>query len=172
MGRIARTIKGGKLEKLMEAKGQTLDLERMLRLFNRHQVEFLIVGGYAVAYHGYPRFTRDLELFYHQTPANAERILAALKEYGFEQLSLTIPDLLHPRLNYKIGYPPNQLDLNPDVVGLNWDQASASALDGSLLGQPVRFVGFDALIDSKRAAGRPQDLVDIENLMRVMGGLD
>jgi predicted nucleotidyltransferase len=171
LGQIAQTIKGGRLDKIMAPQGQPLDLGRLLQLLNQHGAEFLIVGGYAVAFHGHPRFTRDLDLFYRQTPSNAERVLRAFRDYGLDQLTLTIEDLLHPALNYKIGYPPNQLDLNPDVKGLTWDQAAASAVQGRLLGQPVKFLSFDALIDSKTAAGRPQDLADIEHLMRAAGEL-
>ena len=171
LGGIAQTIKGGRLEEIMAPQGQTLDLEKILRLFNQQGVEFLVVGGYAVAFHGHPRFTRDLDVYYHQTPANAGKIWAALCEYGFEGLTLSPDDLLHPELNYKIGYPPNQLDLNPNVKGLSWEKTSAAAIAGSLLGQPVRFISFDDLIDSKTAAGRPQDLADIEHLMGGLGDL-
>lgn len=155
----------------MAPQGQVLDLGKILQLFNQHGVEFLVVGGYAVAFHGHPRFTRDLDLFYHQTASNAEKILRAFREYGFDELTLTAEDLQHPTLNYKIGYPPNQLDLNPDVKGVTWNKAAASAVDGHLLGQPVKYLSFDALIDSKTAAGRPQDLADVEHLMRGLGEL-
>jgi len=171
LGRIVQTIRGGRLEKIMHNQGTTLDLEKILRLFVQHEVEFLIVGGYAVAFHGHPRFTRDLDLFYHQTPANADRIIAAFQGYGFQNLTLTKADLLLPRLNYKIGFPPNQLDLNPDVKGLEWDRAAAGAVAGSILGLPAKFISFDALIDSKTAAGRPQDLADVDHLMRSLGEL-
>ncbi len=169
LGRIAQTIKGGRLDKIMAPQAQALDLGKILQVFNQHGMEFLVVGGYAVAFHGHPRFTLDLDLFYQQTPSNAEKILRAFRDYGFDQLTLTVEDLLHPTLNYKIGYPPNQLDLNPDVKGLTWEKAAASAVGGHLLGQPIRFLSFDTLIDSKNAAGRPQDLADIEHLMRGLG---
>src|SRR6185295_3591193 len=79
LGEIAKTIRGGKLEDMLESGIPSLSLERVLALFQQHQVEYLVVGGYAVAFHGYPRFTRDLDLFYHQTPENVDRILAALR---------------------------------------------------------------------------------------------
>ena len=169
LGRIAQTIKGGRLDKIMAPQGQALDLEKVLQLFIQHGVEFLVVDGYAVAFHGHPRFTRDLNLFYHQTPSNADRILQAFRDYGFDLLTLKVEDLLAPMLNYKIGYPPNQLNLNPDVKGLTWENAAASAVEGHLLGQPAKFLSFDALIDSKTAAGRLQDFADIEHLMRGLG---
>jgi hypothetical protein len=168
---IAKTIRGGKLEKMLESGTPSLDLEQILSLFNQHEVDYVVVGGYAVAFHGYPRFTRDLDLFYRQTPANAGRILAALHQGGFTNITLTTEDLLHPQLNYKLGRPPNQIDLNPDVKGIQWDSAVQKAVDGEILGQPVKFLDFDTLIDAKRAAGRPQDLADIDALMRNLGGL-
>lgn len=166
LGEIARTIRGGKLDAMLEHGEPTLNLARVLGLFNHHGVESLVVGGYAVAFHGYPRFTRDLDLFYRQTTQNAERILNALHEAGFPNISLTQEDLLNPQLNYKLGRPPNQLDLNPSVKGLTWDAACQAAVNGEILGQRVRFIDFDTLITSKRAAGRPQDLADIDGLMR------
>ena len=166
---IAKTIRGGKL--MFESGTPSLNLQQILSLFNLHRVEYLVVGGYAVAFHGYPRLTRDLDLFYRQTPENAERIIEALHEAGFTNISLTREDLLHPQLNYKLGRPPNQIDLNPDVKGIRWDDAAAKAVGGEILGQPVKFLGFDTLIDAKRAAGRPQDTADIEGLMRNLGGL-
>lgn len=171
LGEIAKTIRGGKLEAMLESDLPSLSLEKVLALFKQHQVEYLVVGGYAVAFHGYPRFTRDLDLFYRQTPDNAERILAALHEAGFTDLSLTKADLLHPQLNYKLGRPPNQVDFNPDVKGTEWATANRVAVSGEILGQPVRFVDFDTLIATKRAAGRPQDLADIDGLMRNLGEL-
>lgn len=171
LGEIAKTIRGGKLDDMLESGIPSLSLERVLTLLNRYQVEYLIVGGYAVAFHGYPRFTRDLDLFYNQTPENADRILAALREAGFTNLSLAKNDLLHPLLNYKLGRPPNQIDLNSDVKGVTWDAANRAAVAGEILGQPVRFVDFDTLIATKRAAGRPQDLADIDGLMRRLGEL-
>jgi len=162
LAEIAKTIRGGKL--MFETGTPSLDLQQILSLFNRHRVEYLVVGGYAVAFHGHPRLTRDLDLFYRQTPENAERILAALHEAGFTNISLTKEDL-------KLGRPPNQIDLNPDVKGVRWDAAILKAVDGEILGQPVKFLDFDTLIDSKRAAGRTQDIADIEALMRNLGGI-
>lgn len=171
LGEIAKSIRGGKLEDMLESGIPSLSLEKVLALFKQHQVEYLVVGGYAVAFHGYPRFTRDLDLFYRQTPENADRILAALRAAGFTNLSLTKDNLLHPQLNYKLGRPPNQIDFNPDVKGIVWETANRAALAGEILGQAVRFVDFDTLIATKRAAGRPQDLADIDGLMRHLGEL-
>src|SRR5207247_2285100 len=171
LGEIARTIRGGRLDAMLEHGEPTVNLELVLSLFNQHSVEYIVVGGYAVAFHGYPRFTRDLDLFYRQTPENAGRILAALHAAGFTTLSLATADLLDPLLNYKLGRPPNQLDLNPSVKGITWDTANQAAVPGEILGQPVRFVDLETLITSKRAAGRPQDLADIDGLMRHLGEL-
>ena len=169
LAEIAKTIRGGKL--MFELGTPSLDLQQILSLFNRHRVEYLVVGGYAIAYHGHPRLTGSLDLFYRQTPENASRILAALHEAGFANISLTKEDLLHPQLNHKLGRPPNQIDLNPDVKGVRWDAAILKAVGGEILGQPVKFLDFDTLIDSKRAAGRTQDIADIEALMRNLGGI-
>jgi aminoglycoside-2''-adenylyltransferase len=166
LGEIAKTIRGGKLEAMLESGIPSLSLEQVLVLFKQHQVECLVVGGYAIAFHGYPQFTRDLDLFYRQTLENADRILAALRAAGFTNLSRTRDDLMNPQLNYKLGRPPNQIDLNSEVKGIVWETANRAALAGEILGQPVRFIDLDTLIATKRAAGRPQDLADIDGLMR------
>ena len=171
LGQIAKTIRGGKLEQIMNSDSPSLDLGQVLRHFNTHRVEFLVVGGYAVAFHGHPRFTRDLDLYYRLTPENAARILAAFSDCGLKDLRLTQADLVNPDINYKIGFPPDQLDLNPSVKGLEWTKAWAASLEGSILGQPVKFLDFDSLITAKAAAGRPQDLADIEHLMQGLSGV-
>jgi hypothetical protein len=175
LNRIMTTIKGGRSEQILAAAavGQPeLDLGRILGLLNRHGVQYVVIGGYAVAFHGYIRATRDFDIFYPQTQENATKILAALQEYGFTtQLMVTVEDLLQTNINYKIGRPPNQLDLNPSPKGISWAEASSKAVTGEVLGQSVRFLDFDSLIKSKTAAGRSGDLVDVENLMRIIGDI-
>lgn len=165
---ILSTIRRGKLRWHENVKREQLDLGKLVGCLNDREAEYVIVGGYAVAFHGVPRATRDIDFFYHRTPDNVDRILAAFKDCGLD-LDITPDDLLQPTVNYKIGYQPNQADFNPDVKGITWEEAVSGAEAGEILGHQARFLDFDTLIRSKRAAGRPEDLFDIEKLMKHIG---
>ena len=165
---ILCTIRRGKLRWHENVKREQLDLGKLVGCLNDREVEYVVVGGYAVAFHGVPRATKDIDFFYHRTPDNVDRILAAFKDCGLD-LDVTPEDLLQPTVNYKIGYQPNQADFNPDVKGIIWEEAISRAEEGEILGHPARFLDFDTLIRSKRAAGRPEDLFDVEKLMKHIG---
>ena len=131
------------------------------------EVEFILIGRYAVAFHGYPRFTHDLDLYIHPTQENAKRIVSAFEQLGFKHPELTIEGLLKPNGVYKIGKVPHQLELLNEVKGISWDEARSTAISENLFGQKVYFLNLDTLIKSKKAAGRLQDLADVEQLERI-----
>lgn len=83
------------------------DLKEFIELLNSHGVEYLVVGGHAVAFHGHPRFTGDIDFFIRMTPANVQRILSALNDFGFGSLKMTERDLLEPKRVVRLGRPPN-----------------------------------------------------------------
>ncbi|UCD51608.1 MAG: hypothetical protein JSW27_03055 [Phycisphaerales bacterium] len=140
------------------------DFKELLELFNSHKVEYLIVGGYALAFHGAPRVTGDIDLFIRSTRENAERILAALNEFGFGSLHLSIEELTKPGMVIQLGVPPVRIDLITRVTGVSWEKADAAKVPGRYGDTPVHFIGRDDLITNKKAIGRLKDAADIEAL--------
>jgi hypothetical protein len=140
------------------------DFKELLELFNRHKVEYLVVGGYALAFHGVPRVTGDIDLFVRPADENAERILAALKEFGFGSLDLSRKDFTTLGTVIQLGVPPVRIDIITRVSGVPWEQANAGKVAGRYADTPVFFIGRDDFLANKRATGRAKDLADIEVL--------
>ena len=143
------------------------DFRELLALFNAHHVEYLIVGGYALAFHGAPRFTGDLDLFVNPDTANAQSILAALKACGFASVGLTLNDFERPDQVVQLGVPPVRIDLITSITGVSWDEAWADRIAGRYGDIPVHYIGRDQFIANKRATGRTQDVADLEMLGEV-----
>ncbi|MBN1476031.1 hypothetical protein JXA47_04695 [Candidatus Sumerlaeota bacterium] len=140
------------------------DFRELLALFSAHEVEFLIVGGYALAHHGAPRFTGDLDLLVRSVPDNAQRILRALAEFGFGSLDLTMDDFVTPDRVVQLGVPPVRVDIVTSVTGVSWEEAWAGREAGTYGEVPVHFIGRAQFIANKRAIGRAKDLGDLERL--------
>ena len=140
------------------------DFKELLELFNRHKVEYLIVGGYALAFHGAPRVTGDIDLFVRPTSDNAERILHALDEFGFGSLNLSKDDFTTPGMVVQLGVPPIRIDIVTRVSGVSWEKADAGKAPGRYGDTPVCFIGREDFIANKRATGRLKDAADIEAL--------
>jgi len=140
------------------------DLREFIGLLNSHGVDYLIVGGHAVAFHGYPRFTGDTDFFVRPTAENAERLMRVLDAFGFGDIGLDIGTFTLPDKVVQLGRPPNRIDLLTSISGVGfeagWDSRVAAELDGL----PVWFIGREALLQNKRAAGRIKDADDIEKL--------
>ena len=140
------------------------DFRDLLALFNAHQVEYMIVGGYALAFHGAPRYTGDIDIFVRATSENARRILTALDEFGFGSLGLTVEDFESPDNVVQLGVPPVRIDLITSITGVSWEDALTDCVDGKYGGLPVKYIGLDEFISNKRATGRKKDLSDLEAL--------
>jgi hypothetical protein len=140
------------------------DFRELLALFNAHHVEYLIVGGYALAFHGAPRFTGDLDIFVKPDPGNAQRILAALAAFGFASVGLSTSDFACPDQVVQLGVPPVRIDLLTSLTGVSWDEAFTGRIPGSYGDVPVAYIGREQFIANKRATGRKQDLADLEGL--------
>ena len=140
------------------------DFRELLVLFNEQNVEYLIVGGYALAFHGAPRYTGDLDILVRPDHANAKRILKALALFGFGLLSLTEADFENPERVIQLGEPPVRIDLITSITGVSWEEAFSSRLPGNYDDIPVSFLGRESFIRNKRAIGRAKDLADIEAL--------
>lgn len=136
--------------------------KEFLKRFNDFGIEYLIVGGYALAMHGAPRFTKDLDLLVRPTRDNAERIISFLTEMGFSSLGCTVDEFSRPDTILQLGEYPLRIDLLTGLGGVTWDEAVQGKVEGDYGGVPVFFIGRKAFIASKRSAGRLQDLADIE----------
>lgn len=140
------------------------DFRDLLASLNAKHVEFLVVGGYALAFHGAPRFTGDIDIFIRSTPENATRVLAALTAFGFRFPNLNEQDFLAPDKVIQLGVPPVRIDLMTSISGVSWEDADASKVSGHYGDVPVFYIGLKAYIVNKKASGRQKDLADIEAL--------
>jgi predicted nucleotidyltransferase len=140
------------------------DFKELLELLNSHKVEYLLVGAYALAFHGAPRFTGDLDIFVRSSHENAERIMAALSAFGFGSEGLSPEDFEKPNQIIQLGVPPVRVDLITSISGVTWEQAMGGSIASDMDGTTVRFIGKNELVMNKRAAGRKKDLADIEAL--------
>ncbi len=145
------------------------DLREFIALLNSHKVEYLVVGGHAVAFHGHPRFTGDIDFFLRPTRENADRVVEVLRKFGFGNLQLKPDDLLTPERIVQLGRPPDRIDLLTSISGVAFDDAWSTRAAGELDGQPVCFLGWDALIRNKKASDREKDRSDLKKLLAISG---
>lgn len=142
----------------------TKDFEELFECFRHRSVKALVVGGFAVAFHGQPRFTKDIDVFVEPSPENAERVMAALNDFGFGGLGLETADFAAPGKIIQLGVAPNRVDLLTTIDGVTFEEAWRGRISGWFGGQTVDYIGRAELIRNKRASGRPQDLLDLEGL--------
>jgi len=128
------------------------------------EVRFLIVGGYALAAHGHPRATKDLDVWIWMEPSNAQRALDAISDFGFAAAGLTVDDLLDPKAVIQMGQPPIRIDVLPTIDGVDFEQCWPNRVEMTLEGLTIPFIGEADFIANKRASGRPRDLADIDDL--------
>ena len=140
------------------------DFKEFLQLLNSHRVRYLIVGGYAVAYHGHPRYTKDLDIWLEVSKANAKRMVAVLRDFGFESLGLTVDAFLEPDHVIQLGNPPLRIDLLIGLRTLSFRKCFAAREVCVIDGISVSFIDLGGLLQSNRDAGRAQDLADVERL--------
>ena len=148
------------------AKLQT-DLKEFIELLNSHSVEYLLVGGHAVAFHGHPRYTGDIDFFIRRSEANVQRLIAVLSAFGFGSLGITDRDLLEPKQILQLGQPPNRIEILNSISGVDFDVAWESRIQASMDDQAVFIIGWNELLQNKKAAGRPKDLADLAKLLAV-----
>ncbi|MCX7012416.1 MAG: hypothetical protein NTW86_07630 [Candidatus Sumerlaeota bacterium] len=140
------------------------DFSELLTLFRSHAVEHVIVGAHALAHHGVPRYTGDVDIFVRPTPENAQRILDALDEFGFGSVGLREEDFCRPDHIVQLGYPPVRVDFMTSISGVSWEEAASGAADGVYGDVAVRYLGRVHLVLNKKATGRTKDLADVEAL--------
>ncbi|MDP5121715.1 MAG: hypothetical protein NWQ46_08985 [Spirosomaceae bacterium] len=142
------------------------DFIDFIQLLNQHKVDYLVVGGYAMAFHGRPRYTGDLDIWINISQENASRMIAVLKEFGFSSLPFTESDFLKENIINQIGYPPLRIDILTSVDGVSFIDAKKHFQTIEVDELKIRFIGLAELIQNKKASGRKQDLVDIETLKK------
>lgn len=140
------------------------DFSDLLRAFNAAEVRYLVVGAYAVTFHAQPRFTKDLDLWVEASSENAVRVHAALASFGAPIGDLTLEDLANAEMVYQIGVAPNRIDILMGVSGLKFREAWPRRVGSNYGDCPIQMISKTDLIRNKRAAGRPQDLIDLRAL--------
>ena len=151
------------MKKTMNIEG---DLLEFLQLCNKHNLRYLVVGGYAVSTHGYPRTTKDLDVCSELTEENAELMIKVIDEFGFGSRKLTKGDFLKKDFVTQLGYPPLRIDIINDMDEVSFAKAWENKKIVEMFGVPVKFIGYNELLKMKEKAGRPQDLADIDKLKR------
>jgi len=140
------------------------DFLDLLRACIAADVRFLVVGAYALAHHGRPRATGDLDVWVEPTPDNAPKVLRALAAFGAPLNDVTESDFAQPGVVFQIGLPPRRIDVLTQLTALDFAHAWASRERGRFGDLSVDFIGREAFIRNKRATGRPKDLGDIDGL--------
>lgn len=140
------------------------DFREFVQLLEKNEVAYIIVGGYAVGYHGYPRFTGDLDIWLKVSADNAAKIVAAINQFGMGSLGLTEADfLIHDNI-IQIGFPPLRIDLLSDIDGVSFDECYINKVRANHDGFVYNIISYDDLIKNKKASNRGKDIGDIENL--------
>jgi hypothetical protein len=145
------------------------DFRELLQLFAEHNVEYMIVGGYAVTHHAQPRYTKDLDLWIHPSEENAERLGRVFARFGMPLVEVTLDDFASEGLQFMIGIEPNAVDFLTTLPGLAFPAAWKHRIVDESFGFPVIFLGLSDLIQAKITSGRPLDLADVEELRRANG---
>ncbi|MFH1673949.1 MAG: hypothetical protein ABIF87_11080 [Pseudomonadota bacterium] len=140
------------------------DFKEFIQSLNDNNVRYLVVGGYAVALHGYPRYTKDLDVWIYLDQENAINIVKALDQFGFGSLKLHAEDFMVSGQTIQLGYPPCRIDLITSLEGVDFQQCYASKVQVTIDDVMVNFIDLKNLKKNKKATGRLQDLADLENL--------
>lgn len=140
------------------------DFKEFIASLNANKVRYLVVGGYALALHGHPRYTKDLDLWVERSKNNARAILRALSDFGMESLNLKVEDFLIPDQVIQIGYPPNRIDILLSASGVEFGDCYGLRVETMLGGEKVNFIDLESFKKNKKASGRLQDLADLEQL--------
>jgi hypothetical protein len=140
------------------------DFKQFIELLNKNKVRYLVVGGYALAFHGFPRYTKDIDFWVWVNQENAKNLVQALQEFGFSSLDLKEDDFLSPGYVVQLGQPPGRIDLLTSVTGLDFEECYESRIHTEIQGSEIDFIDLESFKKNKKALGRHQDLADLENL--------
>ncbi len=141
------------------------DFKEFIELLNKNNVRYLVVGGYALAFHGYPRYTKDIDFWLWVNRSNAKNIIKALEKFGFSSLDLNEDDFLTPGYVVQLGQPPARIDLLTSITGLKFEDCYETRDHIEIQGSEIDFIDIESFKKNKKAVGRHQDLADLENLV-------
>lgn len=140
------------------------DFKEFIALLNSHKVKYLVVGGYALAFHGHPRYTKDIDIWILVEKINASVLMAAIRDFGFASLELREEDFLAANTVVQLGQPPSRIDILTSLTGLQFSDCYPDKQDVIIDGVTVSFIDIENLKKNKRLTGRLQDLADLEHL--------
>jgi len=140
------------------------DFEEFLQLLNAEEVEFIIVGGYAVAFHGYVRATQDIDLFYSNTDSNIKKIGSALQRFGIATTNEQLAEFKDPGSIIRMGIPPVKIEMINKISGVSFERAWNNRNSGKYGDIEVYFLSLEDLLLNKKESGRPKDIADVDEL--------
>ncbi|MBC8046003.1 MAG: nucleotidyltransferase [Fimbriimonadaceae bacterium] len=143
------------------------DFKEFIKLLNENEVQYLLVGGYAVNIHGYPRYTKDIDVWIWLDKSNIQKLLNTLKDFGFESLGLTEKDFLSKDNIIQLGYEPHRIDILMEVDGVDFRDSYTGKSEIIIDDTKVNYISIDDLITAKKKSGRLQDLADAEQLEKI-----
>ncbi|MEZ4773573.1 MAG: hypothetical protein R3D00_10360 [Bacteroidia bacterium] len=149
---------------MSDSKVFSPDFREFVELLNRHDVRYLVTGGYAVGVYGYPRYTGDLDFWVESSPENGEKLVKVFHDFGLTSFGLTSLDFTTADQIIQIGYPPYRIDVITSIDGVNFIDAYPNRNIIDVDGMSVSFIGLEDLKTNKRASGRGKDLEDLKNL--------
>lgn len=144
------------------------DYKEILQLLFEAKVDFLLVGAYALAAHGYPRSTGDIDIWINPTPTNAKKVYQALIKFGAPLFDLTAEDLHQLGNVFQIGIAPRRIDILTGISGVEFAEAKEDFIRLELYGMELPFISLEKLIINKEASGRDKDLIDLKNLRKLL----
>ncbi|MCG2787941.1 MAG: hypothetical protein L6461_22865 [Anaerolineae bacterium] len=140
------------------------DFKEFLKLLNEHDVRYLLIGGYAVSYHGYARATEDMDIWVAIHPENAHKIVNVLKDFGFDSPDLTVALFLQEDKIIRMGLAPIRLEITTSISGVVFDECYANRILDEIDGITVSLIDLQSLKENKKASGRAKDMADLEKL--------
>lgn len=138
------------------------DLREFIELLNAHEVRYVLVGGYAVAYHGFPRYTGDIDFFVDVTDDNPQRLSKVLRDFGFDEEQIDVDLFSRDNQIIQIGLPPSRIDLLTSISGVTFAEAWATRQSALIDGLSVHIISRELLRRNKQSSARPKDLIDLD----------
>ena len=144
------------------------EFREFIGLLEKHAVEYLIVGGYAVAFHGFPRYTGDIDFFVAVSESNATRLLAVFEEFGFGNIGIEKADFQQPDFVVEIGREPRKIQVLTGIDGVTFEECRQHGITETYGGMSLNFIGMDELLRNKQASARAKDLIDVQALRKLL----